>query len=151
MNNEVNQEQYLEQLIKKFSLFDQVPLELKDDKIFMLKVIDIIPSGQEFYIQTMSDRLKDDKEVALKMVTRNFLYMSYISPRLMKDKEIALVCVKQEKGDLAYLHFELWDELKANGSLEKEEAIKYLEKMLLKEELKTELIGNSNETRKHKI
>lgn len=151
ISDDMSEEQYLELISHTPSLFSKIPEELRDKKEFILKAIDVFQYDREFYLRRMSERLKDDKDIALKMVTKNFGCMEYLSARLLKDKEIAIACLKHKDSDLAYLHFDLVDELKKNGITERLSAIKYCEAFLLKEELKEELSENRSEVKKAKL
>lgn len=150
-HKEMSQDEYLEQISHSPQYFGNIPIELRNNKEFVLKAIDVIPYNKVFYLLSISENLRDDKDVALKMVTKNFMCMEYLSHRLLKDKEIAIVCLTHKISDMSYLHFDLVDELKANGIADRISAIKYCESFLLKEELKDELSENRPNAKKTKI
>jgi hypothetical protein len=151
LSDELNQEEYIELIALDSSFFAKIPVELRNNKEFVLKAIDAISYDREFYLRSISENLRDDKDVALKMVTKNFMCMEYLSARLLKDKEIAIVCLKHENSDTSYIHFDLVDELKANGIKDRLSAIKYFEAGLLKEELNDELSQQELKVKKPKL
>ena len=150
-SDDLNQEQYIELIAQNSSVFPRIPVELRDNKEFVLKAIDAITYDREFYLRSISENLRDDKDVALKMVTKNFMCMEYLSHRLLKDKEIAIVCLNHSNSDMSYLHYDLVDELKDNGITDRLSAIKYLEAFLLKEELNDELSQQELKVKKPKL
>lgn len=98
--------------------FDQASLELQNSKEFVLKCIGLpgflIEDAPEHFLddkdcaiaaikrkghhalQVISERLKDDKEVAIEAINYQPLCYNYISDRLQYDKDIVLLVLKDE-------------------------------------------------------
>lgn len=145
------QEEYLAKIIEDPEFFRKINFMKLDHKEFVLKAIDVLPKGESYLFRKISDNLKDDKDVVLKMVEKSYVCMEFISRRLMKDKDVALVCLKQEGSSLDYLHYDLVDELVENNIKEKIGAIKYLEVCSFKEELNKELSKQEVQPKKIKL
>jgi hypothetical protein len=121
--------------------------ELKNDKDIVSKIIGIDP----YAIRYASDRLKDDEEILIKAMSKDPSLIDNASPRLRVDKELSLICLKHEKGSFGHLAYTLIEKLVKKGIVEKDEAIKYLEALILKEQLKDELSENEFKSKKSKI
>ena len=150
-NDGMSQEEYLAKIAEEPDFFRKINFIKLNHREFVLKAIDVLPKGQSYLFRKLPDFLRDDKEIALKMVNKSYTSMEIISSRLMKDKDIALVCLKQDGSSLQYLHYELLAELDDNGIKDKNSAIKYLEAFALKNELETDLSKQEVQPKKLKI
>jgi hypothetical protein len=147
----MTQEEYLTKIAEEPDFFRKINFIKLNHKEFVLKAIDILPKGQSYLFRKLPEALKDDKDVALKMVEKSYTSMEIISSRLMKDKDIALVCLKQDGSSLQYLAYDLVDELVENAVTDKNSAIKYLELFALKNELEKDLSKQETQPKKLKI
>lgn len=150
-DNGMSQEEYLIKIKEDPDFFRAIGFIKLNHKEFVLKAIDVLPSGKSYLFRKIADNLKDDKDIALKIVNKSYTCMEIISSRLMKDKDIALACLKQDGGSLQYLHYDLLDELTKNGVKVKTDAIKYLEMCVFKNELETDLSQHEIQPKKLKI
>lgn len=67
-------------------LKEQLPKSLANDKSFILELLDT-EKGSVFYT-SISERLKEDKEILLKMISKEDVpYLGFIPDKLMKDTE----------------------------------------------------------------
>jgi hypothetical protein len=150
-SNEISQEDYLAKIKEEPEFFRNIDPSILNDKDFVLKAIDVLPTGQAYLFRRLSENLKDDKDVVLKIVAKSYTCMEFISYRLMSDKEVALVCLKQKGSSLSYLSYTLVNELAEYNICDKQDAIKYLEKFVLKEELHKDLSSKQGQAKKMKI
>lgn len=150
-NEGMTQDEYLAKIADDPDFFRKINFIKLNNKEFVLKAIDVLPKGQSYLFRKLPEVLKDDKEVALKMVNKSYTSMEIISSRLMKDKDIALACLKQDGSSLQYLAYALVDELVENGITDKNSAIKYLEAFALKNELEMDLSKQEIQPKKIKI
>lgn len=145
------EKEYLNVLKNEPSKFKNFPLDLKSNKEFILKAIDVVSTYYCHYLTYMSESLRDDKDVMLKLIEKDYEALEYASVRLMKDKDIAIAHLKQSNGSFDYLHYELVNELNYHKIKEKSDAIKYFEAAILKESLEKDLSANSEKVKKPKI
>lgn len=90
--------EFLLKVIKKnYVEFKNLP-NFQDDKDFILKILnqDFIGKFNDSVgvIRYASERLKDDKDIGLVVVSGNGTYMEYLSKRLRNDKDIAITAVR---------------------------------------------------------
>lgn len=150
-NEGITQDKYLAKITEDPDFFRKINFIKLNNKEFVLKAIDVLPKGQSYLFRKLPEALKDDKEVALKMVNKSYTCMEIISNRLMNDKDIALACLKQDGSSLEYLGYNLLDELIDNGVKDKNGTIKWLEVFVLKNELETDLPKQEIQPKKIKI
>jgi hypothetical protein len=150
-NKTMTEEECLAKIEEDPDFFRNISYEKLDNKEFVLKAIDVLPKGKSYLFRKLSESLKDDKDVALKIVAKSYECMTFISRRLMADKEVALVCLQQEGSSLQYVAYDLVDDLVENGVNDKDSALKYLEKLVIKEALDKELSSKEDKSKKLKI
>jgi 3-methyladenine DNA glycosylase AlkD len=164
---DIDKEKWKMQIVSNYQIFGKIPEELRNDKEFVLGIIEQMPNGVIYQLSKISEELKDDKEVGLKLVEKDPDLISYLSRRLMNDKEIALTCLKHKQGTLHHLPYVLVDELVENQVIKKEaknnhdslkeneenkaSAIKYLEVFVLEEKLQNDLPTNNVKVKKPKV
>lgn len=142
---------YLQTLSEDNFFFDKMPQELKDNKEFLLKALDNIKFGNSVSMWRISEQLRADKEVILKMIDKYPQSIRLASDDLRKDKEVALAAYKKSHESLAYFHSSLIDEIDDMGFENLSQITKYLEASVLEDALQKDLPSNNQVIRKAKL
>ncbi len=113
-----NDKEFILELLKENTdIFDDISEKLKDNKEFILTLFENEIDTFGFF-SNISDRLLDDKDIALLVLKESPSHISYISDRLKNDIELATIAVKGSYYNFNYVS----DELKNN----KDFAIEFL-------------------------
>ena len=76
-----------------YSFFDALSDRLKSDKSFLIKLINEIRGG-EFALVHFAEEFKDDKDLVLLALSKNYTLIEYASERLKNDPDILALKVK---------------------------------------------------------
>lgn len=126
-----NENEALEAIKKLTGDFYNVSDRLKNDKKFILKAIDSAMNHRVFIYQTLSKELRDDKELLLEILKRVGFSIIHASDRLKNDKEVAIAVFEVNPSAIKYISSEIKEQLKDVNS--DEDAIQYLKYLIKKE------------------
>ena len=146
----LTEDDWMDALARESYYWDKLPDEFKT-KSFALKAIDICEMDFTHFFEVFPSEFRDDKEIVLKAVTKDGTALKEASDRLKNDREVALAA--HTCNFLAFTFFgeELTKELKEHGYYGKTKTPIYLEKAVMKDQLKDELDVNLPKTKKIKI
>jgi hypothetical protein len=139
---------YLQALFEDNFSFSKLPQEMKDNKDFVLKALDVIKVSQSIAMWGLSELLRSDKEVMLKMIDKYPQSIRVASDDLRKDKEVALAAYKKSHESLDYFHSSLIDEIDDMCFENLSQVTQYLKASVLEQALRKDLSSNNKIIRK---
>jgi hypothetical protein len=146
-----NESEAINAIIKSTSDFNNVSDRLKNDKKFILDSIDAATNHRVFIYQTLSKELRDDKELLLEILKRVGFAIIHASDRLKNDKEVAIAVFEANPNAIKYLSNKIKEQLK---DIKEENIIQHLKYLIKKEaadNLAQELENNNMPQRRIKI
>jgi hypothetical protein len=130
--------------------WDKLPDEFKT-KSFALKAIDVFERDFIYFFEVLPQEFRDDKDIVLKAVIKDGTALKEASDRLKNDREVALAAHKSSWNAFAFFGEDLTKELKKHGYYGKTKTPIYLEKAVMQDQLKDELDVNLPKTKKIKL
>lgn len=96
-NYEKHKKRFIAELLDRedddlWMALEYAPYKLRNDKEFILELIDIYPEAIRF----ASRKLKNDRDVAFLAVEKKGSEIKYVSKSLKKDEELAMIAILQE-------------------------------------------------------
>jgi hypothetical protein len=146
----LTEDDWMKALAKESYYWDKLPEEFKI-KSFALKAIDICEMDFIYFFEVFPSEFRDDKEIVLKAVTKDGSALKEASDRLKNDREVALAAHICSWQAFAFFGEELAKELKEHGYYGQKQTLIYLEKAVMKDQLKDELDVNIPKTKKMKL
>jgi len=147
----MNEEDYLVAIEKESRntniQFRSLPKKLLNNKNFLLRVIDVYNKGWPCFFEEVSEEIKSDKDISLRIVAKNGTNAYYIPKYFRNDKEIILRAFENGLISTTVIGKDLRSELKEKNCFSIKEIKQYLSMVLLQEELSVK----DNTTKKFKL
>lgn len=86
----------LEALKTRIVVFQELPKQLKSNKEFMLKVIEL-RFFEFLYLPAMEPEIFKDKDIVLKIVQKNPEIFRLASKQLQEDEDVIFACLKKDR------------------------------------------------------
>ncbi len=135
----MNEEDYLSAIEKESKntniQFRSLPKEFLNNKDFLLKVIDVYNKGWPCFLEEIAEEIRNDKEINLKIVSKNGANAYYIPQYFRDDKEIILCAFENGLNSTTVIGKNLRSELKEKKCFSIKEIKQYLNMVLLQEKL----------------
>jgi hypothetical protein len=149
-NTALTEDDYIKAIIKEQKYWEKIPYEIKT-KSFTLKAMDLFKEDLSYFLQFLPDELKDDKEIVIKAVTKDGLALSEASDRLKNNREVALAAFTSAWQAFIFFGKDLVKELKEHGYYGMKITPIYLKTTVMQDQLKLELTNNVSVSKKLKL
>lgn len=146
-----NESEALEAVKKSTIDFYNVSDRLKNDKEFILKAIESAVNHRVFIYKILSKELRDDKELLLEILKSAGFAIINASDRLKNDKEVAIAVFEVNPNAIKYLSLEIKEQLKDIKEENIVQHLKYLIKKEAADNLAQELENNKMPQKRVKI
>jgi aromatic ring-opening dioxygenase LigB subunit len=137
----LTEDDYIEAVIDNIEYWDCIPDKFKT-KSFALKAIDIFDRDFVYFFEIFPNHFRDDKEIVLKAVNKDGTAIREVSERLKNDREVALAAFTCSWKAFMFFGKDLAKELREHGYYGMQKTGEYLKKVVIQDQLKEELETN---------
>lgn len=151
MNKDLlTKDDWMNALARESYYWDKLPEEFKT-KSFALKAIDICEMDFSHFFEVFPSEFRDDKDIVLKAVKKDGAALKEASDRLKNDREVVFNAFNCSWKAFPFFGEQIVKELNEHGYYGMTKTSIYLEKAVMKDQLKDELDVNLPKTKKIKL